>query len=239
MKDRFFLNFPVHAVSFILLLGSVSGFSQSKRSVTGSHASFNPASEFNVMVDGKNVLVYSSPIPAAFCSFVMDNPVKVVVKSLTRDVKWADVRPLSAGIKPVINKDSTITFRIDKPGKFSIELNGSFKIPLFLFANAPEENGPERSDKNVLYFEAGKIHYPGTINLRDNQQVYIEGGAIVAGNIKANMVSHIKVYGQGILDGSYDRRFMDSCAVANRTNLSVNFPDRGKDINRMNNNIQL
>jgi len=47
----------------------------------------------------------------------------------------------------------------------------------------PEIDKPGRTDKNVLYFKSGKIHYPGTINLRDNQQVYIEEGAIVVGNI--------------------------------------------------------
>lgn len=208
-------------ISLLLMIfpGTDLVIAQNRVAVPVNQASFNPSPEFSVTVDGKNALVYSSPIPAAFCSFVMNKPVEIAIKSLTRDIKWVDVRPLSAGIKPVFkNSDSTITFKINKPGQFSIELNGSIKIPLYLFANAPETGKPDRTDKNVLYFESGKIHYPGTINLKDNQQVYIEGGAIVVGNIKARNVSNIKVRGLGILDGSYSRQFMDSCALANKTN---------------------
>ena len=234
MKDKLiFQNFLIHLFSLmiIILLGSNLVIAQSRNDIPISPAGFTPSSEFRVTVDGKNVLVYSSPIPVAFCSFVMNKPVDIVIKSLTRDVKWADLRPLSSGIKPVIKSDSTISFRIFKPGQFSIELNGTFKIPLFLFANAPEIDKPGRTDKNVLYFESGKIHYPGSIKLRDNQQIYIEEGAIVVGNITGRNVHHIKVFGRGILDGSYSRQFMDSCASANKTNGAVELAERGGDIN--------
>lgn len=202
----------------ILFCGSIAGFAQTGNAVPLSPAGFSPSPEFLVTVNGKNVLVYSSPVPAAFCNFDMDRPVDIVVKSLTRDVKWVDVRPLSAGIRPTIKNDSSINFRISKTGQYSIELNGIFKIPLFIFADAPEIDKPDRADKNVLYFEAGKIHYPGTIDLGDNQQIYIEGGAIVVGCVRADNVSHIKISGHGILDGSFSRHFMDSCARVNHTN---------------------
>ena len=234
MKTKLlFLNFLKHTFSLVvvILLGTNLGLAQSGNDVTVSPASFTPSSDFRVEVDGKNVLVYSSPIPAALCSFVMSKPVEIVIKSLTRDVKWVDLRPISAEIKPVFKSDSSITFRINNPGQFSIELNGTFKTPLFLFANAPETDKPDYNDKNVLFFETGKIHYPGTINLKDNQQVYIEGGAIVVGNIKARNVSHIKIRGLGILDGSYSSQFMDSCARANKTNGTVEPAGRGGGIN--------
>jgi hypothetical protein len=215
----------------ILFAGSYSGIAQTRNIVPLSQASFSPSPEFHVMVNGKNVLVYSSPLPAAFCIFDMEKPVDIFIKSLTRDVKWVDVRPLSAGIKPLISSDSSITFRINKTGQYSIELNGIIKIPLFLFANAPETNKPDRADKNVLYFEAGKIHYPGTMYLKNNQQIYIEGGAIVVGNVRAGNVSHIKIRGHGILDGSYSRYFMDSCARANNTNGNGNVIIKSADVN--------
>jgi hypothetical protein len=189
--------------------------------------SFTPAADFSVQIDGTNSMVYASPIPANFCSFVMTRPVEVTIKSLTRDIKWVDVRPLSAGINPVFqNSDSTIRFTIRRTGQYSIELNGGVKIPLYLFANSLEINKPGKKDKNVLYFESGKIYYPGTINMKDNQQVYIESGAIVVGNIKARNANHIKIRGQGILDGSYSRQFMDSLAMVN---LPIDFArEQGK-----------
>jgi hypothetical protein len=215
----------------VILLWSDLAIAQSRIVIPVSPASFAPSSEFRVTVDSKNVLVYSSPIPVAFCSFDMNKPVDIVIKCLTRDVKWADLRPLSSGIKPIIKSDSTISFRITRPGQFSIEINGTIKIPIFLFANSPETDKPLRSDKNVLYFERGKIHYPGTIILKDNQQVYIEEGAIVVGNITGKNVHNIKVFGHGILDGSYSKQFMDSCASVNKTNGYGKFEARGGDIN--------
>lgn len=201
------------AILLIVMIQNSSLLSQSRAVVPVNPARFNPSPEFSVTVDGKNALVYSSPIPAAFCSFTMSKPVVVKIKSLVRDVKWVDVRPLSSGIKPVFqNSDSIITLRINKPGQYSIEINGSIKIPLLLFANQPETGKPDKKDKNVLYFEAGKIHYPGTMNLKDNQEIYIEGGAIVVGNIKGSKVKNIVIHGYGILDGSYSRQFMDSCS---------------------------
>ncbi|MEP7111160.1 MAG: glycosyl hydrolase family 28 protein [Ferruginibacter sp.] len=219
-------------VIFLMIpLMGLAGFSnckaQNRIPAPVNPLSFTPAADFSVQIDGKNALVYASPIPANFCSFVISKPVEVTIKSLTRDIKWVDVRPLSSGIKPVFqNSDSTIRFTIKRTGQYSIELNGGIKIPLYLFANSLEINKPDRTDKNVLYFESGKIHYPGTINMQDNQQVYIEAGAIVVGNVKARNASHIKIRGQGILDGSYSRQFMDSLAVVN---LPVGFaPAQGR-----------
>lgn len=171
-------------------------------------AGLAPSAEYTVSVNGQNAFVYSSPVPAAYCSFDMNGPVTITIKA-NRDIKWVDVRPLSSGIKPVF-KDSTITFKIAKPSQLSIELNGSLKIPLFIFANAPEINKPDKSDKDVLFFGAGKIHYPGIIKVKSNQVVYIEGGAVVVGVIEADNAKHIKVCGRGVLDGTYNNKFSDS-----------------------------
>ena len=214
-----FIKYSLSSIAAVII-ATINGFAQSPNTDPVTYASFIPSPEFKVMVDGRDILVYSSPIPLAFCSFEMSKPVEIVVRSLRRDIKWSDIRPISSGIRPVIKSDSTIAFHITKPGQFSIELNGIFKIPLFIFANSPETDKPERTDKNVLYFESGKIHYPGTIILRDNQQVYIESGAIVAGCIKARNANHIKIRGGGILDGSYSKRFMDSCATVYNKGLA-------------------
>ncbi len=217
------------SILFILFTATNPAIAQNRASVRVIPASFNPSPEFTVTADGKDVLVYSSPVPAAFCSFNKTKPVDIKIKSLAQDVKWVDVRPLSSGIKPFFqNSDSIITIRIIKPGQYSIELNGSIKTPLLIFANAPENGKPDKNCKNVLYFEAGKIHYPGTMNLKDNQEIYIEGGAIVAGNIKGENVKNIKIHGYGILDGSYSRQFMDSCSrVFNNVTATMEQPRRG------------
>jgi len=167
-----------------------------------------PSAEYSVKVDGRDAFVYASPVPAAYCSFDMSGPVEVIIKA-NRDIKWVDVRPLSAGVKPIF-KDSTITLSLSKPGQLSIELNGSIRMPLFVFANAPEKNKPSKGDPNVRFFEAGKIHYAGMINVKSNETIYIEGGAVVVGVIKAHHVNHIRVAGHGILDGTYNNKFSHS-----------------------------
>ncbi len=230
-SNSFFRNFLRSSLSSIAIMVIGTNFcsAQAHEAVPVFQASFKPSSEFSVKADGKDVMVYSSPFPGAFCSIELSKPVDIIIKSLTRDVKWVDIRPLSSGIKPVIKNDSTISFRISSPGQFSIELDGTFKTPLFLFANRAGNNRPEKTAKNVLYFESGKIHYPGTINLTENQQVYIEEGAIVVGNIKAYRVTHIKIGGGGILDGSYSRQFMDSCARVYKKGLTGNAVKGGID----------
>jgi len=138
----------------------------------------------------------------------MNGAVEITIKA-NRDIKWVDIRPLALGIKPIF-KDSTIRFKLSKPAQLSIELNGSIKMPLFLFANAPEKNKPSRKDNNVMFFEAGKIHYPGIINLKSNQTLYIEGGAVVVGVVKAHDAKHVRIAGRGVLDGTYNSSFNDS-----------------------------
>ena len=231
MKNKYlYRNFFRFSLSSIAIMVMGTAFcSAQHEAVPVAQASFTPSSEFSVKADGKDVMVYSSPFPAAFCSIELSKPVDIIIKSLTRDVKWADIRPLSSGIKPGIKNDSTISFRISSPGQYSIELNGTFKTPLFVFANNAGNDKPEKSAKNVLYFESGKIHYPGTINLTENQQVYIEEGAIVVGNIKAYRVNHIKIGGGGILDGSFSRQFMDSCARVYNKGLNGNAVRGGID----------
>lgn len=136
---------------FTIIITTGSLYGQNRPSVPVNAVKFTPSPEFSVKVDGRNVLVYSSPVPAAFCSFDFTKPTDITIKALMRDVKWVDVRPLSSGINPVFqNSDSIITLRITKPGQYSIELNGSIKIPLYLFANAPEANKPDRNNKDVL-----------------------------------------------------------------------------------------
>jgi polygalacturonase len=82
-------------------------------------------------------------------------------------------------------------------------------------------NKPNRNDQNVIYFEGGKIHYPGIINVKSNQTVYIEGGAVVVGVIKAKAANNIKVLGRGVLDGTYNNRLNDSIVKVSANDASL------------------
>lgn len=167
----------------------------------------NPSADYHVSINGKEAFVYKSPVPAAYCGFDLDHPVTVKIKA-NRDVRWVDIRPRSLNIQPSF-KDSVITFTINNPCQLSVELNGSIKNPLFIFANPVETNKPKKSDPNVLFFEAGKVHYAGLIDVKSNQTVYVEGGAVVVGAILAKDAENVTVRGRGIIDGTYSNRFND------------------------------
>lgn len=175
---------------------------------------------YQVFINGEESFVYDSPVPASFCNFDMNAPIDIMIKA-NRDIKWVDVRPLSYNIKPVF-KDSTIRLHLDKPMHISIEINGSIKNPLFIFANPFETNIPSKTDKNVLFFAAGKTYHPGIITLKDNQTLYVEGGAFVTAVIDANHAKNIRICGRGILDGTYNNNFNDSAI------RSGNFPAQAR-----------
>jgi hypothetical protein len=193
---------------FFFVIAILSFCFASAQTLYPAPAGLRPSAEYQVFVNGKEAFVYQSPVPAAYCSFDMNAPVEVTIKA-SRDIKWVDVRPFAAGVKASF-KDSTIRLQLKKPQQLSIELNGSIKMPLFLFANAPEKEKPARNNPNVIFFEAGKIHHPGIIPLKSNQTVYIEGGAVVVGVIKAKDAKNITIRGRGVLDGTYNNRLNDS-----------------------------
>ncbi len=163
-----------------------------------------PSRAYEIRVNGREVFVYDSPI-VSYAVFDFTGTAEVTIRA-NRDVKWVDVRPVSMNIKPIF-RDSTIRFTLDEPCNLSIELNGEFSNrPLFLFSNSPEEDRPDRDDPDVIWFEGGKMHEPGLIEVGSGQTVYIEGGAVVHGIIHAKNASKIRVCGRGILDGSDNSR---------------------------------
>jgi len=163
-------------------------------------AELSPSNYFQVQANGHDVFVYDAPI-ASYSMFDFTGKVDVRIKA-NRHVSWVDIRPKNLGIHPEFH-DSTIWFTLSKPCLLSIELNGeSSNQPLFLFAGTPEKDIPDPTDENVIWFEGGKIHKPGIIEVKSGQTVYITGGAVVEGIIHAENASDIKILGRGILDGT-------------------------------------
>ncbi|MGL6267661.1 MAG: hypothetical protein ACRC2O_07025, partial [Chitinophagaceae bacterium] len=140
----------LQTVFFLLAIAMASiAEANNKHATTG----MNPSTDYRVWVNGKEVFVNASPVPAAYASFEINGVADIEIKA-SRDIKWVDIRPLSLKLKPVF-KDSTIRFSISQPSHLSIELNGSIKSPLFLFANPPETNKPAKNNHTVIFFEGG------------------------------------------------------------------------------------
>ncbi len=163
---------------------------------------------YRVFVNGIEIDTYQSPIPASYAGFQLNDKQEANVEILVaKDVKWVDVRPRSANIHPVF-KGNRISFKLNGPQKLSIEINGFINNPLFLFADKKKEK--TIFDNNVIKFTGNKKHYVGILELNNNQSVYIEEGSVLVGVIYAKNANNIKVFGSGIIDGTYNNRLNDS-----------------------------
>ena len=119
-------------------------------------------------------------------------------------IQKAVIHPVSREIIPDI-ADNSIRFELSGPDKLYIEINEY--APLCFFANPLEDSIPGEGEPGVRYFGPG-VHRPGMMHLKNDEKVYISGGAIVYGGIRTDGSSNIKVYGRGILDGNFEHQRM-------------------------------
>ncbi|PSR52715.1 hypothetical protein AHMF7605_03830 [Adhaeribacter arboris] len=177
------------------------------------------ASDYYVVtVNGQSVPVFHAGLNVYFASFDFTERVAVSVKSnfdtqsysgqtsnkeiIKPDEKgyWrgeVQVRPLSKNIKPQLN-GSTVTFALTEAGQYSVERVGTSNFKddvLFIFANRPETNLPSLTDVNVIRLKAG-IHQQH-IDLKSNQTLYLEAGAVLFGSINVWNAKNVSILGRG------------------------------------------
>jgi len=157
------------------------------------------APEYELEVNGQKVFVYNTR-SAAFASFSFEGKVDVKITSLV-PVNTFDNRPKSRKIEGDLYRNQ-IRFSLDKPESLSVEINKNLKRPLFIFTNPLEKEVPDKNDPNVIYFEGGKIHTPGIVQVKSNQTVYIARGAVVQGSFMTDGGKNIRIIGRGIIDNS-------------------------------------
>jgi len=175
-------------------------------------ASETLSSEYEVVANGKKVDVYTARVldppfagkewdyggPYAFANFDMAGRVKVKVRA-KRSLRNTVVRPAYSDVRLKVEDDHTVTITLGSPRKISVEPDGR-KGPLLLFANPMQKDVPKAGSPGVIYLGPG-LHQLGKVEVRDNQTVYLAGGAVVKGAIVAHG-SNIRILGRGILDGS-------------------------------------
>jgi polygalacturonase len=164
------------------------------------------AHEIDLTVNGISIEVLRTDA-ADFANLIFDpadGPAKVsVVYTDGRQVAEAVIRPanrnLTADLVP-----TGFSFQLADPDKLSLEVPG--RRPLFFWANPPETDRPDPDDPDVLWLKAGQIVEAAEFELKSNQTLYLEGGAVLRGALRASEAENITVCGHGILDGSYYRR---------------------------------
>ncbi|MGN1052090.1 MAG: glycosyl hydrolase family 28 protein [Candidatus Scatosoma sp.] len=132
-----------------------------------------------------------------FCSFshTFEKPVCVKITP-KRKFKNYCVRPFNGKCE---RTENGILLVLTAPAKLSVEFDGDIFKNLFLFVEAEENDAPDQADKNVIYFGKG-VHYADEIRLKDNETLYLEGGALVYGRVIAENANNIRICGKGILN---------------------------------------
>ncbi len=136
-----------------------------------------------------------------FLSLSADEPLSF---EITPRVPFEDVkiRPKSLGIVPKIT-DSKIIFTLDKPAYFTVEPYGR-NHALHIFADPMSDYYVDKNASDVIYLGAGE-HDVGMIELKSNQTLFIDEGAVVYACIRAIDAENIKILGRGILDNSRNK----------------------------------
>lgn len=162
------------------------------------------AMPFNRPWPGRQRDIFQSE-SAGFITFTADEEVNLHVKC-KKQFQKAVVRPLSKAIVPTV-KDNDIFLKLTHPGSYVLELDDEHNA-LHIFFNSFKEFPDEK--KATYYFGPG-IHFPGVINVKDNDVVYIDEEAIVFGSINSIGAKNVRVYGGGVLDNSCEERITEHC----------------------------
>lgn len=137
-----------------------------------------------------------------FLSLETDEPLYFEIKLLKAFEKVV-VRPFSLGIEPKISDDGVISFTLEKAAYFTVEPFGR-NDALHVFADPVSDYNVNVDDENVIYYGAGE-HDVGMIELKSNQTLFIDEGAVVYACIRALDAENIKILGRGILDNSRNK----------------------------------
>lgn len=135
-----------------------------------------------------------------YVSFLLKEP-GILRIGLKKQVRSAVVRPLSLGIIPEIS-DGEIAVRLERPVKFSLEINGSAEDNLLVLAEADRYGTFDQAVseyKNVICFPIG-VHKADLLTVeKDDTVVYLAEGAYVHGKLVLSHCSHVTVCGYGAI----------------------------------------
>lgn len=151
--------------------------------------------------DGK-VVTFNETASIAYFDF--DGTVDLRVISNKAKVESARIRPLSYGLTPKVSGD-TLLFSLDRPSNISVEVNGDIFHNLHLFANPLDTHRPSakvlknlKKHKDLIYFGPGLHEIPGReMKIPSGTTVYVDGGALVQGQLVADSVENVRFYGRG------------------------------------------
>lgn len=160
---------------------------------------------YQVLVNGQDTFVYHTSAGDFVSVSGMDTPVVDVIAS--RPFHSARIAPARHAIAPDIS-GNRCHFTVNHPAHILVESPGL--PPLYVFVDEQEEHPPRPDAPGVHYYRAGQVYEVGELRLASNETLYIEGGAVIRGCIRATSATNIRIAGRGVLDGSYYQQGIDS-----------------------------
>lgn len=155
---------------------------------------------------------------ASFVNIVSDEEIMIEVIA-NRKHEEIYIKPYSKGIE-YTDENGKISFALKDNGQFVLECD-SYHHCLYIFNSKPIDS--PKPEEVTYYFGPG-IHFSNKIELKSNESVYVDKDALVFGWIYADDAENIRIFGNGILDGSGEARFCREC-YENYTNGNVKFYD--------------
>ena len=259
MKNR-----PILLTALFLILSSALALTFKSNVIIYAAPSGETLSKaYTVTADGKEVPIYIAKVAssdrklrykamddklnsakffekAAFGYFDLSGSTEITVKAAVK-IKTVKILPSSYRINPII-KDGLVSFTIKEGQQVTVEVNGEIIQSLHLFANPIEKDKPDANDPNVIFYGPG-IHEVSRLVVKDNQTLYLAGGAIlrtvIGENEKASTVPtsglknkpyppsitlvgrNIKVRGRGIIDGSACPTHSRNMIMVQGENISI------------------
>jgi hypothetical protein len=185
-----------------ILLWSVGGGSGGVRAqdAPGLACPPEPLPAFSVTLDGRPLELHGFN-GGSFAIFAEDGKSEIVIHA-GFDVRWVNVRPLSAGIAGEIgpnHRDISIAIKDATP--LTIEFNDDLLQVVHLFPYKTEQEEVHEGGPKVHYFGPG-VHNAGLIDLKSGETVYLAAGAWVKGKIRVRDARGVSILGHGVLDGS-------------------------------------
>ena len=185
---------------------TVAGILQSTGNVeVYNYPRISPRSnDYKCKAGGNEIFVYQTSA-GPFAAFSSSGSVNIEIE-MPIESNSVSLSPKRYGISPDVN-GKLVSFTVPGPMLLALEMDG---MPvLYIYINPLEKNAPVFNAPNVQYFKAGQVYEVGELYLHDNEILYIEGGAVVRGCIRATSAKNVHIAGFGILDGGYYRKGVD------------------------------
>ncbi len=173
------------------------------------------SSDISIRVEDRELFVYDTLVnherlfnfreptttsPVSIFDFEGSVDINITVKN-EETIESAVIRPLVYDIEPTIS-GNTISFTLDYPANYVIEYDGKTEKAINLFTNQIEVDKPvpDNIPENMVYIGPG-VYKADAIPVKSNQTIYIAGGAVVFGQIRAENVENVTIKGRGIISG--------------------------------------